>query len=305
MPKLKTICYAARLVHRECLEVLFNRTEVASVIIAGPELTPLPFLADPREYARTFNVAPLDSEDVSREQLTGLASQTDVGISLGCRRILRSKELGAPRFGTFNLHPSALPRYRGLHPDLYALMDGKRCVGMTLHRMETGIDAGPIVGQHTAIVEAADTIVMVTDRLYSQGAGLLESLLDQLAANARVAECPQPKDFDPLENRRIINWRDSAWRINNLVRALTFPWPMARASIGGRPVLISKAQVVEDGLIEPGLVLRILEDRIQVGTGGNSIEIQEVRGEDREIIPVGQFISDFSLLPGNTRFDID
>ena len=303
MPTLTSICYAGKLVHEACLDVLFNRTVVMTVIIAGPPLTPLPFLADPATYAQKHGAPVLAGADVGTEQLIDLVSQADMGLSLGYSRILRKREIDAPRLGTFNLHPSALPHYRGRHPDLYAIMDGQTRVGITLHRMDPGIDMGPIIAQASETVSPDETIATLTDRLYDRGAGLLEEFLDRLTSNELIPEQPQPKSVDPLELRRVINWHDSAWRINNLVRALTYPWPMAQTFLGGKPLLVSKVRVVEDGLIHPGYISEILDDAIRVGTGGHSIDILELRDLTRSIISIDQFASEFKPVPGETRFD--
>ena len=287
------------------MEELFSRSDVVSVIVGGPALTPLPYLADPKEHAKRFGVTVLDSDDIGTEDLIGLASQADVGISLGCNRILRKREIEAPRLGTFNLHPSALPEYRGLHPDLYAIMDGQKNVGVTLHRMDTRIDTGPIVAQRIEVVSPDDTVVSLTDRLYSHGASLLGQLLTELATHNTVAEYEQPKSFDPLEIRRVINWNDSAWRIANLVRALTFPWPMAKTNLQDKTLLVSRIRVVDDGVINPGRVTMVMDDAIRVGTGGHSVDIQELRDEVRKILPLDQLVSELRLVPGETCFGDD
>ena len=303
MSALTSICYSGKLVHEACLDVLFNRTVVTAVIIVGPPLTPLPFLADPTSYARKQGAPVLDGDDLGTERVIDLASQADVGISLGYGRILRKREIEAPRLGTFNIHPAALPQYRGRHPDLYAIIDGQTIVGITLHRMDTGIDTGPIIAQAEETVSPEETIATLTDRLYDRGAGLLEEFLDRLTRSEPIPEQPQPKSADPLELRRVINWHDSAWRINNLVRALTYPWPMAQTFLAGIPLLVSKVRVVEDGFIHPGYISEILDDAIRVGTGGHSIDILELRDPTRSIISIDQFASEFKPVPGETRFD--
>ena len=281
--------------------MLFQNSRVVSLVSAGPPLTPLPFLADPKEYADRWDAPLLESSDVSKERLKDLASEVDVGVSLGCRRILRKEELSAPRYGTFNLHPSALPKYRGMHPDLYAIMDGQTSVGITLHRMDTGIDTGPIVAQATEEVCPDDTIVSLTDKLYSRGAGLLEELLVELASEAPVvSEVRQVRSFDQLEPRRDIDWRDSGWRIHNLVRALTYPWPMARTRYGGQELLVSAVRVVEDGRINPGRIHAASGDGIRVGTGGNSVDILELRDEQRNVLPLDKLIAELGLVPGES-----
>ena len=297
------LCFASRLVHVACLGAVFAHSKVTSVVIAGPTLTPLPFLADPGEYAQKSQVPLFDAQDATPKHLEELASKADVGISLGYGRILPPAVIAAPRLGLFNLHPSALPKYRGKHPDLLAMMDGQDAVGITVHRMEKGVDTGPVVLQHKEAVRAADTIVTLSDRLYRQGAQLLERLLTDLAKGLTLGEVPQPPTVDALEVRRIIRWGDSAWRIHNLVRALTYPWPMAKASFQGSPIFISRTRIIKDGAIKPGLVLAVSDSGIQVGTGGDSIEVLELRNEKKEVVPLAEFITKLEVVAGKSSFN--
>jgi methionyl-tRNA formyltransferase len=222
---------------------------------------------------------------------------------LGYGNILRKGVLDAPRLGTFNLHPSALPEYRGLHPDLYAMMDGRNQIGITLHRMDSRIDTGPIVSQSLETLSPDDTIVTLSDRIYARGAVLIEGFFNQIMNDEQIPNTVQPSSVDPLDHQRIINWHDSGWRINNLVRALTYPWPMAKTYLAGKPLLVSKVRETEDGAIEPGLILEFLDDGIRVGTGGHSVDILELRNTDREIIRIDDLKSEFQVAPGSTRFE--
>lgn len=296
------LCFASRLIHKVCLDAVFAHAQVSSVVVAGPALTPLPFLVNPSEYAEKFGVPVLDAQDETQQHMEQLASQADVGISLGYGKVLPSAVIAAPRLGVFNLHPSALPQYRGKHPDLLAIMDGQDTIGITLHRMEKGVDTGPIVFQHREAVRAEDTIITLSDRLYRQGALLLERLLANLAKGRVPEEVVQPASVDALEARRAIHWRDSAWRIHNLVRALTYPWPMATTSFEGKPVFISRTRIIKDGTIEPGLILEVSGSGIRVGTGGDSIEVLELRDERREIVPLSEFATRFQIVAGKSCF---
>jgi methionyl-tRNA formyltransferase len=296
------LCFVSRLIHKECLDTVFANSRITAVIVAGPKLTPLPFLADPGEHARKSRVPAFDWQDITPTRLEELAAKVDVGISLGYGKLLPPAVITAPRLGVFNLHPSALPLYRGKHPDLLAIMDGQDTAGITVHRMEKGIDTGPVVFQHRETIRPEDTIVSLSDRLYQQGARLLEGLLTGLGKGLSLKEIPQPAVVDALEVRRAIRWCDSAWRIHNLVRAMTYPWPMAKASFQGKPIYVSRTRVIRDGTIRPGLVLAVSDAGIQVGTGGDSIEVLELRNEQKAIVPLGEFAARFELVPGKSRF---
>ncbi len=142
--KLTSICFAARFVHSLCLDTIFERTEVKAIIINGPQLTYLPFLRDCKQYAVSHNVAVYENTELSSEEIENMARETDIGLSVGFGTIIQEPQFLGPSLGTFNLHPSELPAYRGMHPIIYAIMNGEKNVGITLHRITAGIDTGPI-----------------------------------------------------------------------------------------------------------------------------------------------------------------
>lgn len=299
--KLTSICFTARFVHSLCLDTIFEHTEVKALIINGPPLTPLPFLRDCKQYALSHNIAVYEDKELSTEEIEKMATETDIGLSVGFGTIIQERQFLGPSLGTFNLHPSELPAYRGMHPVIYAIMNGEKNVGITLHRITAGIDTGPIVFQSNEPVTEYDSIYSITDKIYTRGAKLLEQLLVKVKETGYLSEQKQYQYNELINNRRVIQWNDSAWRINNLIRSLTYPWPMAKTFYKANPLLISTSNIINDNQINPGLIMDISSTSITVGTGGQSIKITEIRDHEKKIIPFHTLQEKLNLIPLKSR----
>jgi len=106
--------------------------------------------------------------------------------------ILPPAALAAPRLGCFNIHASLLPRWRGAAPIQRALLAGDAITGVTIMRMEAGLDTGPMLASFAVDIEDGDTVGELHDRLAVAGAGLVRETLDALARGP-VPETPQPE----------------------------------------------------------------------------------------------------------------
>tara|TARA_B100000029_G_C17591700_1_gene962722 strand:+ start:1340 stop:2218 length:879 start_codon:yes stop_codon:yes gene_type:complete len=290
-------------VHTACINKIFDNTEIKAIIVSGPDLTPLPFLTNCIEYSLEHNIPVYSYEDITDSDIVKISKETDVGISVGFGSIIRKNQFTGPAFGIFNLHPSKLPAYRGMHPIIYGMMNGESSLGITLHRIDSGLDTGPIIAQSTELVTSHDSVRSMTDKVYTKGAALIDQLLHTLAEKGCVPEMDQTVYDDLLDTRRIIRWNDSAWRINNLIRSLSYPWPMAKTFFQSTPILIGCSNIIHDNKMVPGLILDICPDYIKVGTGGHSITIGEIRDENKNIVPIPRFRELFNPIPMESCFE--
>jgi methionyl-tRNA formyltransferase len=152
----------------------------------------------------------------------------DVIVTVAYGKIFRRRLLELPRRGCLNLHPSLLPRYRGLSPIQRAVLRGDSETGVTLYRMVAAIDAGALVAQQAVAIEEAETAAHLTARLALAGADLIARSLRAWVAGEIT---PREQDasrasFAPRMERSdgLIDWRLPARQIAQLVRAMT-PWP--------------------------------------------------------------------------------
>lgn len=159
--------------------------------------------------------------------------------------------LQVPRLGAYNLHPGPLPGCAGLNAPSWAIYHGWETHGVTLHRMEAGIDTGPIAFQESFRIEPADTGLSVALRCAQKGVGLIRKLLDALTLDpAGLSLAPQEPARRRYFGREVpqggrIDWNAPARRIHDFVRACDYqpfasPWGTPRARLGEREVEVLK-----------------------------------------------------------------
>jgi methionyl-tRNA formyltransferase len=283
---IKSLLFTAEKVSRQCLEAVAGHSDIRAVIQAGPDLKPLRFIADPRDYFAGQSIPFLTHADLRDVKFNSLLQEADIAISIGYGRILPKSVFTAPPFGTINLHPAYLPNYRGKHPDIYAIMNGDAEVGITLHYIDAGVDTGEIISQRKIPIGESDSIVTMSDKLYVAGADLVADALVRLNENAtRLRGRPQGEVLGSTLSTRI-DWEDSAKRIHNLVRSLTYPWPMAYAFCGDRKVYITSMEKIVNGVVsDPGRISSVQAEGIVVAAGIHELLVREIRlGDGNQVI---------------------
>jgi methionyl-tRNA formyltransferase len=148
----------------------------------------------------------------------------DLLLVFGFNWRLPSEVLGLPRFGVLNIHPSALPRYRGPSPVLWAVRNGDPSIGITVHRMSETIDAGPVLAQAEGIPLPEEiTHQDVWELIKRAVPGLLADALDRLADGDPGTPQDERKatyaGFPPADWHEV-TWRDTRFRTHNQVRVL-------------------------------------------------------------------------------------
>jgi methionyl-tRNA formyltransferase len=163
-------------------------------------------------------------------------------------QLVPSSLLGLPRHGALNLHPSLLPRHRGASPIPAAILAGDAQTGVTLMRMDTGLDTGPIIAQRAVALTGEEVAPKLEHQLSIIAAQLLaDSLADWLAARIE----PQPQPAEGVTTTRPLKREDGrldpsqpAAALERQVRAYQ-PWPGSWLDIGGERVLVWRARVIE------------------------------------------------------------
>ena len=208
------------------------------------------------------------------------AEEYDLFVLASYGRILPQSLLDIPKSGSFNVHPSVLPKYRGATPIQTALLDGERETGVTIMLMDSGMDTGDIVLQERTPIDEDERYGELHDRLAAFGAQALSHALD-LARSGHIPHRPQsgtPSVTRPLRKEDlVIDWNWPAQRIVDMVRAYA-PAPAARAVIAGSTVKILRARAGTASIapIVPGEVAGIAGDAVSVRCGDGTVDVVEV-----------------------------
>jgi len=229
--------------------------------------------------------------------------EADLGVVVAYGHILRREVLDAPARGMINVHASLLPRFRGAAPIQHAILAGDRETGISIMRMEEGLDSGPVLHRVSTPIADGETGGTLTTRLAALGASALVEALALLSARA---ERPEPQDacaatYAPKISRETarLDWTRDAASLERQVRAFD-PVPGAWTSLDGAPVkLFGGMPAVGGG--EPGAVLTA-SDRLVVAGGTGAIAVSEVQPAGRNRLTVEEWVRGRGIAAGS-RFE--
>jgi methionyl-tRNA formyltransferase len=219
-------------------------------------------------------------------------------------QILPKSILDLPRLGCLNVHTSLLPKYRGASPIQSAILDGETETGVTIMKMDVGLDTGDILTQRATPIRDDDNAATLHDRLAQLGAELLvQTIPDYTSGKIR----PQPQQHElathvakiKKEDGRI-DWAQPARAIWNRIRAFT-PWPGAFTFIPtqSHPLLLKiwQAEVVlQNGAA--GTVLSADKHGIVIGCGENALHVLSLQREGGRRMTAQEFLAGHPLKPG-------
>lgn len=177
----------------------------------------------------------------------------DVYVVAAFGQILPQAVLDIPPYGSLNVHASLLPRWRGAAPIHAAIRAGDDLTGITIMKMDAGLDTGPMLSQAKIDIFPDETGQMLHDKLAEIGAVLLLNTLPGYLSGAIVPQA-QPEHgvtYAPQINKEEgrVNWADNAWSIERLVRAFT-PWPGTFTEWNGQTLKIHSGIADEDLQVE-------------------------------------------------------
>jgi methionyl-tRNA formyltransferase len=226
------------------------------------------------------------------------AADLDALVVVAYGLILPVTALGIPAWGCINIHASLLPRWRGAAPIQRALLAGDAMTGVTIMRMEAGLDVGPMLNSRTTAIGPTDTSQTLHDRLAEMGADLICETLDDFSGG-RIREVVQPAEgvtyaakIDKAEAP--IQWQQSAELIHRQIRAFN-PWPMAETRFKGEQLRIWDAEPIEapassGAALPPGSVLTATQEGIDVVCGTGVLRILRLQLAGRKPLPAAEFL---------------
>lgn len=233
------------------------------------------------------------------EKLKSMA--IDVAIVAAFGQIFKKELLNLPKKGCWNVHASLLPKYRGANPIERAIMNGERETGISIMKMDLGVDDGPVLSQKKVPIGGNETGGELEERLAAAGAALLMEALDQIEKGG--AE-PIPQDGHLAstakklkKEERVIDWHRSALEIHNLVRALN-PSPGAFTYWRGERFKIWRTRPVEQSGKIPGELFYLAKNRIGVSTGKGGVELLEIQLPGKKAASSEAFLSGHQIQEG-------
>ncbi len=220
--------------------------------------------------------------------------QPDAIIVAAFGQILRSHVLELPPGGCINVHASLLPRWRGASPIQHAILAGDARTGITLMKMDEGLDTGPIYVQEPIAISADETSASLHDRLARLGADMLASNLNDIL-HGRVPAQPQDDSlatYAPMITKEagLIDWSQGAMEIDRHIRAMT-PWPGAFTYWGNQVLKLLSADVIPDQSVSerPGTVAKIAGE-VVVQTGDGVLAPEELQLAGKKAMSVEDFL---------------
>lgn len=240
----------------------------------------------------------------SNEALETLAlAKADVFVVFAYGKLIPGNVLGIPPLGCVNVHPSLLPRYRGPSPMQSAIRNGDAETGITIMKLDEGMDTGPILASITVGIDENETLATLTRKVEEQGPSLLVDTLVRYAAGEIV---PLPQDETRATACKLltredghIDWTKSMAEIDRTVRAYS-GWPGTWAVWNGMRLKIhevSPSDFTAD--LAPGTV-RAKDGRLFVDCADGTIELRIVHPEGKPAMTAGSFLNGYLAIDGAT-----
>ena len=230
------------------------------------------------------------------------AAGVDLMVVAAYGLILPRAVLEIPRLGCINIHGSLLPRWRGAAPIQRAIEAGDAETGITLMRMEAGLDTGPMLLKEAVPITAGDNAASLHDKLAALGARLVVDGLrrfDQLTPIAQPTEgVTYASKIDKAE--ALLDFRKPATELACRIRAFD-PFPGAAAVLDGATIKLWRAEAIAaDG--QPGTVLVADGAGIVIACGDGALRITELQKPGGKRLPVADLLRGYAIVPGQ-RFD--
>ena len=266
-----------------------------------------------KQYAVSKNIPVLQpvnlKDEAFVEQLRSYGADLFVVIAF---RMLPKVVWQMPRLGTFNLHASLVPDYRGAAPINWAVINGDTKTGVTTFFLKHEIDTGDVIDRMSVEINPKDNVGDVHDRLMSLGADLtlktlgkiLDGTLETKPQSAFADECQSPRPAPKIFKETChVDWNRSVVDVHNLVRGLS-PYPAAWSIIEddgpltGRQVKIFETQIDSSSSTNliPGRMIVIGKDKIAVDCSDGRLLIKKLQLQGKKAMPADEFLRGAKLV---------
>lgn len=259
--------------------------------------------SDVKKYAMEKGLPVLQPEKLKSPDFVSCLQEINADLFIVIAfRMLPEIVWRMPRFGTFNLHASLLPKYRGAAPINWAVINGETETGVTTFFLKHEIDTGDIIRQEKIVIDPTDNVGDVHDKLMHLGARMVVETVKEIEKGNNSSKPQPPGNHTPapkiFKETCRINWDKKAVNIHNLVRGLS-PYPAAWTNLidARNPdtqmdVKIYKTRVCDnsDGEnLAPGEI-KILKNRLLVGTNDSPLEVLSLQPAGKKAMPADAFL---------------
>ena len=212
-------------------------------------------------------------------------------------KILPEEILDIPKYGCINVHASILPKYRGAAPINWSLINGEKETGITIMKMDSGMDTGNIISSHKIKINNDDDTSMLTEKLSILSAKKIIEFINNLILNGSYESRSQNENEATLAPKikkedALIDWQKDAEGIRNLIRGCN-PWPVAHTHFKDQIIRIFKVSLDNSSNINPGQIAN-KDGRLIVGCGQGSIEIFEIQRSGQKRLSGKEFLNGIS-----------
>ncbi len=263
------------------------------------------------ETAEKLGLQPWKIENINHVDCLNKLQQLEVDFILviAFGQLLKETLLNLPKFGCINVHASILPRYRGASPINSAILAGETVSGISIMKMDKGLDTGPVYKILTVEIKDEDNTETLQNKLAELSASKTVSFLHEIATGKLLA-VPQDHKLATHctkinKNDAMIDWLADAKLVKNRIHAY-FPWPQAyfflASSKGEKRVAVIAAKALQDKTEkEPGTVLDGGKNRWLIACGnGTVLEILQVKPEGKSIMSGADFMRGSQIKPSDT-----
>ncbi len=243
----------------------------------GRTLHPSPVAALARQAGLEVRTPSTLRDEETQEWVRGL--HADVAVVVAYGRLVPATLLEVPQHGWLNLHFSLLPAWRGAAPVQRAIIAGDTLTGVSVFRLEEGLDTGPLYAHVATSIEDGDTAGDLLARLAEEGVPLVAEVLEQLASGT-AAPVAQREDgitlapvLTPADGE--IRWSETAAAIDRRVRGVT-PAPGAHTTYEGTRLRLGPVTQVPEVTDLPAGMIQVSKHEVLVGTGGCAVRLGQV-----------------------------
>ena len=289
-------------------ELIRQGAEVVAVVARWDDPSPGQWYPSVTRRAEQLGLHVLQPEDVNADDFVSDVQKhaPDLLFTAFYPKIFRRPLLAIAPEGSVNLHFAPLPRYRGSFPGAWAIINGERRHGVTLHYMNSGVDSGDVIDQEPVDISPDDTGFSLYEKCQEAGLVLVRRAWPKLASGT-AESTPQSKAHALYYDRSypysgVINFGWTAQQVCDYVRAMTFqtfsnPFTFFR----GRKLTIGRCRVEMDGRASTstsGQILR-LGDTMSVQAGSGEVEILEFQDDQGNLLSVAEAVTSNGLAEGD------